>query len=257
MKGVILNVDQKSICIHDLLIEDPRAHRLLSLENPERLEQKVRDALAIGILALDRTAAMSETDWVTQRLEGQIAAVNYALERKTHEIMDTVRSQFDPSKAGSLLGPVTDLVERRQRELNARLETSLEGIVRSQMAFEGAIDPRRDGTVLKEFLVRFEALTKELSASPVLQAKLDELRDEIKDMATTLKVGADIDRIVGEARDEIIESSPHKGWLFEDSVCSRLKTIAEARNDLIEVVGTQPGKGSSKPTWKLRSRSRS
>lgn len=106
---ITLDGDQKSIHIHDMTIEDPRAHHLLSQEPGDRIEQKLRDAITIGTLALDRTAATAETDWVTDRLEAQVAAVNQALERQAQATMAEVRSQFDPTRAG-LLTPIAELI---------------------------------------------------------------------------------------------------------------------------------------------------
>jgi hypothetical protein len=277
MTQISLSSNHLTISIHNLTLEDPRAHRILSMEAPERVEQKLRDALTIGFLAIDRTAAMAETDWVTQRLESQVAAVNYALERRSNEVMELIRNQFDPTKAGSLLSPVTELVQRTQREMTTRLTDTVAAVAESQESIgrilnenfdpdsrssrihqfanqmndlisrlEGSIDPRKDGTVLKEFLTRFESLTKEVSTSPVLQAKLDGLRDEIKSMVTAMKIGADAEEAIDKARDAAIDASPAKGMLFEDQVISELKRIAEIRNDLIEPVGSSPGKGSSK-----------
>ena len=277
MSHITLNTDQRSILIRDLVIEDPRAHRILSLENPDKAEQKLRDALTIGFLAIDRTAAMAESDWVTQRLEQQIHQVNYVLERRSQEMLETIRNQFDPSKAGSLLAPVSDLVHRTQRELTARLTDTMAAINDSQgklgrvldetfdtdsrtsrvqqfslqMAemigrFEGSIDPQREGTALAQFLFRFEGLTQEVSNSPILQAKLDDLRDEVKAMATAFKVGADAEVTLNAAKDAMTNASPAKGLVFEDQVREELKRIAEIRNDLIESVGTSPGKGTSK-----------
>jgi len=246
MSRISLNTDQKSVHIRDLVFDDARAHRVLSLEAPDQVERKLRDALTIGFLAIDRTAAMSEPDWVAQRLEAQIAAVNYALERRAQEMMDMVRGHFDPDRAGSLIAPMCDLVQRTQADLSGKLTEAVTAIHASHTKLEGALDPRSAGTVLGSFLARFEALSGELSSSPLLRAKIDELRDEVKGMVTAMKVGVVAERAIDDVRDQMTQSSTLKGMVFEDEVRDQLKRIAEIRSDLIEMVGTLPGKGSSK-----------
>jgi hypothetical protein len=141
---------------------------------------------------------------------------------------------------------MSELVRKTQNDLSAKLTEAVTAIHESQAKLEGSIDPRREGTVLREFLTRFEALSGELSSSPLLRSKIDELRDEIKAMVTTMKVGAEAEQAIDDVRDEMTQSSPLKGLVFEDRVMDQLSHIAEIRNDLIESVGTQAGKGSSK-----------
>jgi hypothetical protein len=277
MSKINLMSDQKTIRISELLIEDPRAFRILTVEAPERVEQKLRDAVTIGFLAIDRTQAANESDWVTQRLEQQILHVNYMLERRSQEVLDVVRNQFDSSKAGSLLAPVAELVQRTQKDLTSSLNNTVIAMQESQanlgkildenfdpenrtsrvqqftgqmnelaQRLQNSIDPSREGTVLKDFLNRFSILTQEFSSSPALQGKLDGLRDEVREMASSFKIGAEAERLIDEAKNSAINTSPAKGWVFEDQVSDALKSIASIRNDLIEVVGSQPGKGSSK-----------
>ena len=277
MNKIILNSDQKTIHIRDVTIEDVRAHKLLSCESTERVEQKLRDALTIGIIALDRSAALTEADWVTQRLEQQILHVNYMLERRVGEVMTSLTEQLDPSRAGSLLVPVTDLVQRTQREINQQLQTTLSAIQVTQKAMgktleetfdtdsrsshiqlflnqvtglsqrlESALDPSREGTVLREFLKRFNEAVAQAEKSPLLQEKIDGLRDEMKAVVTGIQTQNLAEKAFDEEKASLIDASPSKGLYFEDLVLNDLRHIAEVRNDLVEVVGTQPGKGTSK-----------
>ena len=246
MRSIELGKDQKTIRIRDLQIEDPRTHQLLSREPEERTEQKLRDAITVGVLALDRTAAMSESDWVTQRLQAQIAAVNSALERSAHETLELVRCQFDSANGKSLLAPMTDLIQRTQKEIADRLAETVAAARESHAAFQSALDPARDGTILKEFLIRFDSLAKESASSPALQSRFDELRDEFRSAILSIKMGGEADEAIEGLRVEMTQASPLKGMVFEDEVKSELAHMAEIRNDIVESVGTQPGKGSSK-----------
>lgn len=246
MSSVNLNADQKTVWVRDLKIEDARTHRLLSREPEDRVEQKMRDAISVGVMALDRTAAMAENDWITQRLESQVAAVNLALERGAHETLELVRGQFDAARAGSLLAPMIELIQRTQKEIGDRLAETITAARESHLAFQSALDPARDGTILKEFLVRFDKLAKESATSPALQMRFDELRDEFRAAITSVRIGDQADQAMEELRDGMIQASPMKGASFEDEVQLELSRLAEIRNDLVEVVGAVPGKGSRK-----------
>ncbi len=274
---ISLKTDCKTILIENLTIEDPRAYRHLSKASDEARDQKISDALSLGFLILEKTAAIEESDWVSQRLQEHILMMNYRLEQQANQIMGSLREQFDAQRAGSLIAPINDALSKTQQELAQKLKqtveqidaehTKLKGVMQTtfdmnskssqiqlftqQLAqiigsLEQSIDPKRDGTSLREFLNRFEALSKETSSAPAIQEKIDVLRDEIKQMVTEFKSSFEAQQSVERVQDEYINSSPLKGLVFEDLVKDQLKHIADIRNDLIESVGTQPGKGTSK-----------
>lgn len=246
MKTLDFQQDQKTIILNDLSIEDARVYRILRATEPSKQAQRLQDFLAMGAIIFDRTGQLEEADFVSQRVEHLILQTNYALERRSSEIFDSIRTQFDPERAGSLIAPVSSLVQRTQQELNTKLMESVRAVREAQERIASEFDPGRDGTVLRQFLDRFEVMSREVSQSPMLQAKFDELRDEMRTMVQGIKASYETDRQVQETRDEMIEGSPQRGLVFEEQVSEDLLRIAEIRNDVIDRVGSSTGKGTSK-----------
>lgn len=215
---ISLKTDCKTIMIENLTIEDPRGYRHLSKASEDTRDQKISDALSLGFLILEKTAAIEESDWVSQRLQEHILMMNYSLEQQANQIMGSLREQFDAQRAGSLIAAINDALTKTQQELAQKLKQTVEQIDAEHIKLKGvmqttfdmnskssqiqlftqqlgqiigsleqSIDPKRDGTSLREFLNRFEALSKETSSAPAIQEKIGILRDEIKQMATEFK----------------------------------------------------------------------
>lgn len=277
MSTVELKNDQLTVVIQKLVIEDQRVHRMLSMQPTETVEQKIRDAITIGFLTFDRTTKISDVDWVSQRLQEHLLMMNFRLEQQAQSFAESVKNHFDPSKAGSLLSPINELVHRTKQDLTQRLTSAIDQmrthedqmsrvinstfdvdsrssriqVFSNQMAetierLENSIDPNREGTIFRDFLGKFEEASKAASASPLIQSRIDGLRDEIREMVAQFKATLDGQRAVDGVREAMTNSSPAKGMVFEDAVKEELKCIAEVRNDLVEIVGTSTGKGTSK-----------
>ncbi|MBY0386065.1 hypothetical protein K2X05_12980 [bacterium] len=242
MKKLELKNDQRTLRIYELDIDDPRACRILGQLPEDQREQKLLNAISIGFLTFDRTEPLAEVDWVTERLHDQARLLSYRLEEKSNGVIDLIRRHFDPDRTTSLVGPFRELVER----VNLQMGQKLTETQRNFEEFEKLFDPDRDGSIVREFLKRFQVLSDQMVSHPAIQQKIDALRDEMREMITQLTTRSSEQATFDAERKLLMESMPSKGIAFEDDVFEQLKELASARNDIVESVGSHAGKGTSK-----------
>ncbi len=277
MKKIELKNDQKTLRLNEISIEDFRAHRILSSTADSDKEQKLSNAISIGFLCLERTASIAEVDWVSQRLQEHIMLLNYRLEEKSNEVIDLVKRNFDSERSSSLVAPFAITIEQARKDLSDKLKESIE-VLREQerglkealsatfdsnnrtsqvhrfheqlgLAMEGLekrFDPSVEGSLLSTFLSRFSDLSAQAAAAPAVQQKIDALRDEVKEMVTHLTTKFSEQRAFDVEKADLINNTPAKGVVFEELVFNQLTEIASVRNDIVEDVGAQTGRGTSK-----------
>ena len=241
-----VTTDERSLHVHDLLVEDETAARVVRerSEAGEDPAQTVADTVEIGARVLDREHAAANTEFVKTEFERASRQLEEHFTERAHKVADRLDEKVDEvfgEENGHLAKELEKLfsdgssasVQNRVRELlNETLVKSREDLVKQFSSADGS-NPLAD----------FKAgVVRELKEARAVQQALLEQVSELDKELQAERLGREKHAEVEEER----ERGTQKGRTYEEQVAEAVDAIALAQGDDSDPVGDQPGPGGKK-----------
>lgn len=221
---ISLDSDDGRLTIEQLTLHDSTVVEYLSEFEPDRQEEVLREALNIGTSALQVVETSQETELVERRFA--------ELEHQFQESLDDLQSELDDrfDEDGGEVARILDAHLGEDGHLKDHFQDAFgeEGRLKEQLEdqigedgekFQEALDPDREGT-------------------PTYRLKQN-LLSEIKQIKTQLEKD--------EAREEVREKTPLRGFDFEDSLEAILENLVHQTPNQVRNTSEETGsKGQSK-----------
>jgi tetratricopeptide (TPR) repeat protein len=173
-----------------------------------------------------------------RELQGTVREAAESIGKQKEQLENLIDASFDASDRESHLGKLAVRIETFEKEIGQKFDPNV------RTSFISGLNDglerifSENGTLAK---LLDQRLSVENAQSPLVRFK-EEIRKEVESVKTELaKYTSAL-----EAKEEVIQKSPEKGYVFEDAVDSALQTIARSYGDIVTFVGEQHGETKGK-----------
>lgn len=214
-----------------------------------RFQQKI-DELQTSVLQVveknfDPAEAKSYTRqlnefFLQQRRELQTAVQDAAqkIQEQKEGLEALIGESFDAESKESHLGKLIERINAFETDIQNRFDPNIKSSITAKLGDQLASFISDSGTLGKILDERFSVTNP---ASPLMKFK-EEIRKDIND----LRVEIASQRSAVEAKEQAVQNSPAKGYVFEDAVFDALQTIAKPFGDIATDVSKMVGDAKRK-----------
>ncbi|KAA3613607.1 MAG: hypothetical protein D8M58_17145 [Calditrichaeota bacterium] len=276
-----LSIDEslRQVTLNKLNVNTPEFFHLINKqETPAEQIQEARKVIAIGSFVKSKVEMVMDTDFIESRVKDMTHGFQSQMQLIQKEMIQEVDKNFDPAQKESYTARMNRFFQEKSREFNEaaekaigelinqnklvkeKIQGSLDPDIKSSYlgqlidfvdTFKGDIEKRfdvkqagslthdlkkmlvdqfgKDGELLQSVEKRFSLDSSDSFASQVFK-KLEDIKQEVK--AT---------KSAAEAEELIIQSTPKKGFAFEDVLENTLEDLAATRGDIVENLSTTAG----------------
>ena len=270
---VVLHDSPRTVVIKDLRIPSIDVYDyLVAFDTSEQREEELKRAIDVGISVLQKVQLVSDTSYFDKKVEQLTAKFELNVNNLEKQVVEIVSKKFDPTEAKSYTRQINEFFQQQRHELQGVIKESVEGIKEQkdelEELIEGAFDPDDKKSHLGKLIGRIEAFENDIlqrfdpnvksSISSMLQAKLEGLldrhmsvtdpnsplvkfKDEVRQSIAGLR--EELAKYTGavQAKEEVIQKSPEKGYVFEDAIHQALQEIARPHADVVTDVSKEIG----------------
>jgi hypothetical protein len=269
----------RRVTLNKLNIDTPEFfHLIKKQESPAEQIQEARKVIEIGSFVKSKVEMVMDTDFIESRVKDMTHGFNTQMQFIQKEMIQEVDKNFDPAQAESYTARMNRFFQEKSKEFQETAEKAVGELINQNKKvsekIDGSFDPDskssymgqlitfvddfkkgiekrfdvkqagslthdlkqmlieqfgEDGKLLQSVEKRFSLDSSDSFASQVFK-KLEEIKQEVK--AT---------KSAAEAEEVIIQSTPKKGFVFEDILENALESIAASRGDIVENLSTTSG----------------
>lgn len=253
---VNVNRSSKSVSIESLTVANEDFFSLVSSQPESKREQTIQDAIAIGTTAMLRVQTVMDVDFVEKRFGSLSSKFERGLAAFEKQTTESVQKKFSPTESGSYTKFIADLVSAVRKDVQGwtadlgktakdlldpdkkssavgRLEELLD---EATGRFETMFDPDEKDSYTARLNTHLSVLFGGDGRPGVLGDSLKRSLDPVLKEIHELKEKVE----ARKAAEQVIASSPIKGFDFESEVERKLCSLARPHGDTVQAVGTGP-----------------
>jgi len=275
---VLLSDSPRAVVIKDLRLPSTDVYDyLVAFDSSEQIEEELKRAIDVGVAVLQKVKLVSDSSYFDKKVEQLAAKFESNVDDLEKQVVEIVSKRFDPAEAKSYTRQINEFFQQQRRELQDAVKESVDNIKEQkdelEELIEGAFDADDKKSHLGKLVGRIEAFESSIlqrfdpnvktSVPSVLQAKLEGLLDrhlsvtdpdspfvkfkeEVRQGLAGLR--EELAKYTGavQAKEEAIQKSPEKGYIFEYVVHQMLQEIAHPHADLVTDVSKEIGETKRK-----------
>lgn len=173
-----------------------------------------------------------------RELQGTVREAAESIGKQKEALENLIDSSFDTADRESHLGKLAVRIETFEKEIGQKFDPNVRTSFISKLNDGLEKIFSENGTLAK---LLDQRLSVENAQSPLVRFK-EEIRQEVVSVKTEL---AKYTSAV-ETKQEAIQKSPEKGYVFEDAVDNALQDIARSFGDIVTFVGKEQGETKGK-----------